>query len=73
MSGPIKLSNNRPASSFFRSMKAVAWSFLGIRKRSEFQEDLARINPLHIIAAGLLGVLVLIVALIIVVNLVVAG
>lgn len=38
------------SSSFLRSIKAVAWSFLGVRKNSEFQEDMASITPLHVLA-----------------------
>ena len=33
----------------WRSIVAVAWSFIGIRKNSEFQEDLSHITPLHIL------------------------
>lgn len=55
-------------SSFLRSMKTVAWSFLGIRKRSEFQEDLARVNPFHVIVAALMAVAILIAGLIVLVN-----
>lgn len=54
--------------SFLRSMKAVAWAFLGLRKRSEYQEDLATIHPLHVIAAGLLGFLLLVLALVALVH-----
>ena len=60
------------APSFLRSIKTVAWSFLGIRKSSEFKEDLARVNPFHIIATGIAGVLLLVVGLIVLVNWVVA-
>ncbi len=31
----------------------VAWSFLGIRKNSEFKKDLAQVNPFHVIAVGI--------------------
>lgn len=51
-------------SSFFRSLKAVAWSFLGIRKQAEHQQDMARANPLHIIVVGILGVVFLVAGLI---------
>ena len=57
-----------PAASFGRSIKIVAWSFLGIRKNSEYQQDLASANPLHIILAAFAGVLVLVVALVALVN-----
>ncbi len=45
---------------------------LGIRKNSEYQEDLARVNPLHVIVVGIVGVMVLIIGLILLVNWVVA-
>ncbi|MGP1629578.1 MAG: DUF2970 domain-containing protein [Giesbergeria sp.] len=41
-------------------MKAVAWAFLGLRKRSDQQQDFERISPLHLIAAGLLGLLLMV-------------
>ena len=56
------------SSSFFRSMKAVAWAFFGLRKRSEYQQDLERIHPLHIIEAGLLGFLLLVLSLVALVH-----
>ncbi len=39
----------------WRSIVAVAWSFIGIRKNSEFQEDLSHITPLHILGVGLVA------------------
>ena len=57
---------------FWRSIVAVSWSFIGIRKNSEFQEDLAHITPLHVLGVGLMGGLLFVIGLIVVVNLVVA-
>jgi amino acid transporter len=59
-------------SSLWRSIVAVAWSFLGIRKSSEFQEDVANITPLHIVGVGLVAGLLFVIGLIVIVNLVVA-
>ena len=42
--------------------------FLGIRKNSEYQQDLASVNPLHIILAAFGGVLVFVVGLVLLVN-----
>ena len=56
----------------WRSIVAVAWSFIGIRKNSEFQEDLSHITPLHILGVGLAAGLLFVIGLIVVVNLVVA-
>jgi hypothetical protein len=58
--------------SLMRSVKAVAWSFLGIRKNSEFQEDIDKITPLHVLGVGLLAVFLFVFSLIVLVNLVVA-
>ncbi|WP_353134934.1 DUF2970 domain-containing protein [Limnohabitans sp.] len=55
-----------------RSVKAVAWSFLGIRKSSEFQEDIDKITPLHVLGVGLVAVFLFVISLIVFVNLVVA-
>ena len=46
--------------SFWRSLRTVAWGFLGVRKNSEARDDLARVNPLHLIIAALLGALLFI-------------
>jgi len=56
----------------WRSIVAVAWSFIGIRKNSEFQEDLSHITPLHVLGVGLVAGLLFVIGLIVVVNLVVA-
>lgn len=57
--------------SFFRTLKAVAWSFVGIRKNSEYQKDLSSINPLHVIIVGIGAALALVVGLVVLVNVVV--
>ena len=50
-------------SSFLRSIKVVAWSFIGIRSSSGYRDDLARVNPLHVVLVGIAGALLLIVGL----------
>ena len=55
-----------------RSVVAVAWSFFGIRKSSEFQQDIEKISPLHILGVGLVAGLLFVIGLIVLVNLVVA-
>ncbi|MDH4479092.1 MAG: DUF2970 domain-containing protein [Rhodoferax sp.] len=53
-----------PSASWWRSVKLVAWSFLGIRSRAGYQEDLAKVNPMHVVAVGLAGALLLVFGLI---------
>jgi len=50
--------------SMLRSTKTVAWSFIGIRSRAGLQEDMAKVNPLHVLLAGVISVLLLVVSLI---------
>ena len=54
------------------TVKAVAWSFVGIRKNSEYQEDLRKLNPFHIIAVALVGAALFVGGLVLLVNWVVA-
>lgn len=58
--------------SLWRTARAVGWSFFGVRKRSASQDDLARLNPVHLIAAAFVGVMVFVGVLILVVRWVVA-
>ena len=58
-------------SNFLRSFKVVAWSFIGIRKQSEFHTDGNSVNPVHVIVVGLLLALLFVLGLITVINLVV--
>ncbi|HLU78991.1 MAG TPA: DUF2970 domain-containing protein [Burkholderiaceae bacterium] len=39
--------------SFLQTIRTVAWGMLGIRKGRGYQEDFSRLNPLHLILAGL--------------------
>ncbi len=57
---------------FFRSVKLVAWSFLGIRSSKGYEQDLARVNPLHVVLVGVVAALLLVGSLIGLVNWVVA-
>jgi hypothetical protein len=58
----------RRKSSVLRTVKAVAWSFIGLRKGSEYREDLEKVNPLHVIGVGLAGIFALVVGLIALVH-----
>lgn len=55
-----------------RSFKAVAWSFIGIRKNSEHDKDMHTIKPVQVIIVGLVLALLFVVGLIMVINLVVS-
>ncbi len=57
--------------SFLQTMKAVMWSFFGVRKKSDYENDAAKLNPVHVIIAGIIGAAVLITVLILIVRTVV--
>jgi hypothetical protein len=44
-----------PRASVLQVMRAVMWSFIGIRKGSGYEDDVAKIRPLQAIVAGLIG------------------
>ena len=58
-------------SSFGQSMRAVFWSFFGVRKRRDLEADATQLNPLHVIAAALISAAILIAVLILIVRAVV--
>ena len=62
----------RRKASFAATMKAVFWSFFGVRKKRDYEEDAAQLNPVHVIIAGLIGAALFIAILIIIVKMVVA-
>ena len=42
--------------SILHTARAVAWAFLGVRKRSGYEEDLGKLSPFHVIAVALVAV-----------------
>ena len=59
----------RPAG-FVDTLKAVGASFFGVRGRRAHERDVARLNPLHVIIAGLLLAAVFILTLVFIVRMV---
>jgi len=58
--------------SFVATMKAVFWSFFGVRKRRDYESDAAKLNPLHVVIAGIIGAVIFMAVLIVIVKIVVA-
>ena len=54
--------------SLWRTVKAVAWSFVGLRAKGDYEEDVKNLSPLHIIAVGLVGIFVFVAVLVLLVN-----
>ncbi|MBL0090251.1 MAG: DUF2970 domain-containing protein [Ideonella sp.] len=54
-------------------MRAVAWSFFGVRRSKDLEQDVARLNPVHVVIAGLIGAAVFVASLVMLVKWVVAS
>lgn len=59
----------RDKPTFAASVKAVLWSFLGIRGRRDYEEDARKLKPVHVIVAGVIAAAIFVAALLLVVRL----
>ncbi|HEY0847942.1 MAG TPA: DUF2970 domain-containing protein [Noviherbaspirillum sp.] len=67
MDDDLKKASQRKAS-FGATMKAVFWSFFGVRKKSDYESDSQQLNPVHVIIAGLIGAIIFVVVLLLIVK-----
>ena len=54
--------------SLIRTVQAVLWSFIGVRKNAEYQKDIEKLNPFHILGVGIAAALLFVLGLIALVN-----
>lgn len=54
--------------SFRQTLGAVLWSFFGVRKGSAHDADMAKLNPLHVVLAGLFAGLMFVLTLVMLVR-----
>ena len=75
MSEPID--GNSPVAprrgSLLRTLGAVAWSFFGVRKSRDLERDLKELNPVHLVLVGIGLAATFVVALVLLVNWVIAS
>jgi len=57
--------------SFFQSIKAVAWSFFGVRRRKDHESDVSNLNPVHVVIAGVGMAVIFVLTLVTIVRFVV--
>jgi hypothetical protein len=71
------VSDLRPAvgrkGSAWQTAQAVAWSFFGVRRRADLEQDVQRLNPVHVVIAGLVGAALFVALLVVVVRWVVGS
>ena len=54
--------------SAWNTAKTIAWSFFGVRRHKDHEQEGAGIHPIHVLVAGFVGVFVLVAGLIVLVN-----
>ncbi|PVE41554.1 DUF2970 domain-containing protein [Limnohabitans planktonicus] len=54
--------------SWLRTIQAVLWSFVGLRKNADYQQDLEKLNPFHIIGVAIVAALLFVLGLMALVN-----
>ena len=59
---------DRREAGFLDTVRAVLWSFFGVRRRSDYERDAARLNPVHVIIAGLIAAALFVFTLIMIVR-----
>jgi hypothetical protein len=68
----LKQAVARPGS-VVQTFKAVAWSFFGVRQASQYEKDLAQLNPVHVVVAGVVAAAAFVLALVVLVKWVVGS
>jgi len=68
----LRDATKRPLSAW-QTMCAVAWSFFGVRRSKDYANDVARLNPVHVVIAGLVGAALFVAALVLLVRWVIAS
>jgi hypothetical protein len=63
----------RRKGSLRRTIRAVGWSFFGVRKARDLERDANELNPLHVVIVGVVAAALFVVALIALVNWVIAS
>ena len=66
-SGGLKEAANRPASPL-QTFRAVAWSFFGIRRSADHAQDMQKLNPVHVIVAGVVSAALFVLLLVLLVR-----
>jgi len=58
---------------WWATVTAVLWAFLGVRRKSDFEDDIGSLTPLQIVIVGALGGLLFVLVLVLVVKWVLAA
>lgn len=59
--------------SLWQTAGAVFWSFFGVRRSADYAQDVAKLNPVHVVIAGIVGAALFIAALVLLVRWVISS
>jgi hypothetical protein len=59
--------------SWLQTARGVAWSFLGIRRRADHAKDVEKLNPIHVVIAGIVGAALFVLVLVLLVRWVISS
>jgi hypothetical protein len=59
--------------SLLQTVRAVAWSFFGVRRAADQAVDMHKLNPVHVVVAGIAGALLFVGVLVLLVRWVVGS
>ena len=59
--------------SLLRTVRAVAWSFFGVRKSRDLERDVSELKPLHVVVVGVAVAAAFVLILVLLVNWVIAS
>jgi Protein of unknown function (DUF2970) len=63
----------RRKGSLSRTVRAVGWSFFGVRKARDLERDASELNPLHVVIVGVVAAALFVAVLVALVNWVIAS
>ena len=63
----------RRKGSLWRTVRAVAWSFFGVRKARDLERDTRELNPVHVVIVAVVAAALFVAALVVLVNWVIAS
>jgi hypothetical protein len=67
MSDPVDNKGGRRGS-WTATVSAVLWAFLGVRRKSDFEDDIGKLTPLQIAVVGAIGGVLFVVILMLLVQ-----
>lgn len=68
MKSPADIEQHHKTSSLWATTRAILWSFLGIRRRADFHQDVQRLRPLQLMMVGIALTFVFVLCLMVLVS-----